>query len=61
MTGERTEQALGRIHAALARIEQATGRSTALAVEASRRHEQLRTAVTETLRDLDLLIREHGE
>ncbi len=58
MTGERTQQALARIEAALARIEHASAAAEAAAGAAARRHETLRTAVAETLRDLDLLIAE---
>jgi len=56
MTGERTEQALARIQAALARIEQATPRAEAASRAVAERHEHLRAAVAETLRDLDILI-----
>lgn len=58
MTGERTELALARIHAALARIEQASSGVAATATAAARQHEALRAAVAETLRDLDALIGE---
>jgi len=61
MIGERTENALARIHAALDRIERAgaeAGRSTR---DAQQRHERLRAAVGETLRDLDLLIGSAGQ
>ncbi|MBC2666556.1 hypothetical protein H7F51_13600 [Novosphingobium flavum] len=60
MSGERTQQALARIEAALARIEQAGSAAEAASVEAARRHEVLRSAVSETLRDLDILIGEQG-
>jgi hypothetical protein len=63
MIGERTENALSRIHAALDRIETAGSQALGVArtlreagVEQARKHETLRTAVAETLRDLDLLI-----
>jgi len=65
MIGERTERALARIETALARIESASAGAQANAAAAGaalaeheRRHERLRTAVGETLRDLDLLIAE---
>lgn len=56
MTGERTQQALTRIEAALARIERAGTAAHDAAGDAARKHETLRAAVTETLRDLDILI-----
>lgn len=56
MIGERTENALARIHAALDRIERAGTRAGNAARDAQQRHERLRAAVGETLRDLDLLI-----
>ncbi len=63
MIGERTEQALARIDSALARIERAgtqagkAAQQTAVsAAEQARKHDRLRQAVAETLRDLDLLI-----
>ena len=58
MMSEKTEQALVRIETALARIEQATRRAASAATEQERRHDRLRAAVGETLRDLDLLISE---
>jgi predicted 2-oxoglutarate/Fe(II)-dependent dioxygenase YbiX len=63
MIGERTENALARIRAALSRIEaagdaaaHAARAAEASATEQARQHEALRAAVAETLRDLDLLI-----
>jgi len=56
MIGERTQQALARIDAALARIELATQAAHDAAGAAARKHETLRAAVAETLRDLDILI-----
>ena len=61
MIGERTEGALARIQAALSRIETATEGAGSAAVAANQRHERLRSAVAETLRDLDLLIGEGRE
>ncbi|MFA7588686.1 MAG: hypothetical protein WCY11_21280 [Novosphingobium sp.] len=62
MTGERTSQALARIDAALARIEWATGRTGEAIAAQGRKHDALRQAVSETLRDLDILIaNETGE
>lgn len=58
MTGERTQPALARITAALARIEQASAGVESATAAAARRHEVLRAAVAETLRDLDILIGE---
>lgn len=60
MISERTEQALARIETALARIEQASVGAVSAATEQQRRHDRLRAAVGETLRDLDLLISEQG-
>jgi hypothetical protein len=61
MTAERTAQALARIEAALARIEQASSGVESATAAATRRHETLRAAVSETLRDLDILIGEQRE
>ena len=58
MTGERTETALARIDAALARINEATTRVGTHGAELARRHDHLRNAVAQTLRELDLLIAE---
>ncbi|HET9629452.1 MAG TPA: hypothetical protein VFP14_08240 [Novosphingobium sp.] len=58
MTGERTETALARIDAAIARIDQASSRVGARTGEMARKHDHLRSAVAQTLHDLDLLIGE---
>jgi len=58
MTGERTETALARIDAALARINAATSRVSARTGDLARKHDHLRSAVAQTLHDLDLLIGE---
>lgn len=56
MTGGSVENALDRIEAAIVRIERAAARP-APADEALRaRHERLRTAVTQSLRQLDDLL-----
>ncbi len=56
MSCERTEQALARIDAALARMQSAATHAETAAGEQARRHEVLRQAVAETMRDLDILI-----
>jgi len=61
MIGERTENALARIDAALKRIEKAGSDARREIHEGAARHERLRAAVGETLRDLDLLIGSAGE
>jgi hypothetical protein len=68
MIEDRTQQALARIDSALARIEQAgtragqaASRSAEEAAQQARKHDRLRQAVAETLRDLDLLIGEKAE
>ncbi|MFC3173368.1 hypothetical protein ACFOD9_03780 [Novosphingobium bradum] len=58
MTGERTETALARIDAALARINQASTRVGTRTGDIARQHDRLRSAVAQTLHDLDLLISE---
>jgi len=58
MTGERTETALARIDAALARITAASSHVDARSAELARKHDHLRSAVAQTLHDLDLLIAE---
>jgi hypothetical protein len=63
MNGDRSEIALARIEAALARLDSAArrpqpsgdGNDTA---QLHRKHEQLRAAVTQSLRQLDALIGE---
>jgi len=59
MTGERTEQALARIDAAVARINAASALVGNRTGERARKHDHLRQAVAQTLHDLDLLIAEH--
>ena len=65
MAGDRSERALQRIDAALARIERAAQRrpppSSAPAgdPELAHRHARLRDAVGQSLRQLDALIAEH--
>lgn len=61
MIGERTGNALARIRSALGRIEAAAPVVEQSSLRAGARHEQLRAAVAETLRDLDLLIGADGE
>ena len=56
MTGERTTAALARIDAAVARIDRAAARVGEQGRELARRHDHLRSAVAQTLHDLDLLI-----
>jgi hypothetical protein len=56
MTGERTETALARIDAALARINRACAQAGDRSMERARKHDHLRSAVAQTLHDLDLLI-----
>lgn len=68
MNGDRSEQALARIEAALARMEAGLARHGAGAphgrgaddgaevVQLRQKHEQLRTAVTQSLHQLDALI-----
>ena len=60
MSQERTERALGRIEAALARIDtsidRASGHPQGDDTQIAERHEQLRAAVARSLRQLDSLI-----
>ena len=65
MNGDRSEQALARIEAALARMEAAAQRprgagegagESAEVAQLRHKHEQLRQAVTQSLRQLDALI-----
>jgi hypothetical protein len=65
MTGDRTEAAVQRIEAALARIAQAADRPLAAAPSAPpsvsalvERHESLRETVAQALGDLDALLAE---
>jgi hypothetical protein len=61
MSGDRVESAVGRIEAALARIEAAASHPRANSSELELRHDRLRSAVTQSLRQLDSLIAGHGE
>lgn len=56
MQGDRAEQALARLEAALARIETSADRAVRRGREVEARHETLREAVTETLGQLDAVI-----
>lgn len=61
MEGAPVEKALGRIEAALTRIENAAARSPAPSMDPTSqdladRHERLRDAVTQSLRQLDTLL-----
>lgn len=56
MTGERTETALARIDAAVARINAASARVADRTGQLARKHDHLRSAVAQTLHELDLLI-----
>jgi len=63
MSGAQTDQTLVRLDAAISRIEAALDRPVAAAVSEpdhalAARHDSLRQAVAETLRDLDGLIAE---
>lgn len=58
MPGERTTKALARIDAALQRIDNAASRAERTLKAQHARNDHLRQAITETLRDLDLLIAE---
>lgn len=60
MTGERTEKALARIDLAARRIDAAVARTEAALRAQGHENDRLRQAVTETLRDLDLLINGGG-
>lgn len=60
MTGERTEKALARIDLAARRIEAAVARTQTALRAQGQENDRLRQAVTETLRDLDLLINGGG-
>ena len=50
------EKALGRIEAALTRIENAASRAPKTDEDLAARHERLRTAVTQSLQQLDSLL-----
>jgi hypothetical protein len=56
MEGASIEKALGRIEAALARVENAASREPMADQELAARHERLRTAVAQSLRQLDTLL-----
>jgi hypothetical protein len=56
MEGASIENALGRIEAALTRIENAASRRPHADPELADRHERLRTAVGQSLRQLDALL-----
>jgi hypothetical protein len=58
MTGERTQTALARIDAAVARVNAAGQRVGNRTGDLARKHDHLRSAVAQTLHDLDLLIAE---
>ncbi|MCC6828720.1 MAG: hypothetical protein IT550_10890 [Novosphingobium sp.] len=59
MDGAEFEKALERIEAALARIEQAADRPAQAAARIEARHEQLKDAVAQSLRQLDDLLAGH--
>jgi hypothetical protein len=56
MEGASIEKALGRIEAALTRIENAASRMGRPDTELAARHERLRSAVTQSLQQLDSLL-----
>jgi len=56
MDGGSAEKALERIEAAIARIERASTRPNAADEALRTRHERLRSAVTQSLRELDELL-----
>jgi 2-methylisocitrate lyase-like PEP mutase family enzyme len=56
MNGDQAEAALARIEAALARIEAAAARRKQAQADLAARHDALKSAVAETLGDLDELI-----
>lgn len=56
MDGATIENALERIEAALARIENAAHRPAEAAAEVTARHDQLKSAVAQSLRQLDELL-----
>ena len=56
MSQERAEQALNRLEAAIARIERAARPVATSDSGLAERHEQLRSAVARSLRQLDTLI-----
>ena len=56
MEGASIEIALGRIEAALTRIENAADRFTVQDQELAERHDRLRSAVTQSLQQLDTLL-----
>ncbi len=60
MEGGEIEQAFARIERALARIDSAAARSPANDSELAARHERLKAAAAQALRELDGLITEQG-
>jgi hypothetical protein len=56
MEGASMEKALGRIEAALTRIENAASRAPKPDEDLAARHERLRAAVTQSLQQLDSLL-----
>ena len=56
MEGASIEKALGRIEAALTRIENAASHATGPDGELAAKHERLRSAVTQSLQQLDSLL-----
>jgi hypothetical protein len=56
MEGASIEKALGRIEAALTRVENAASREPRADHELAARHERLRVAVTQSLEQLDGLL-----
>ena len=56
MEGASIEKALERIEAALTRVEHAASREPMADHELAARHERLRTAVTQSLQQLDTLL-----
>lgn len=56
MDGATIENALERIEAALARIENAAHRPAEVAAELEARHDRLKSAVAQSLRQLDELL-----
>ncbi len=60
MSGSEIQDAFARIDAALARIETAAAQAPRADGELAARHERLRSAASQTLRQLDALIAEQG-
>jgi hypothetical protein len=61
MSGSEIQDAFARIDAALARIETASVRPPQADGELAARHERLRSAASQTLRQLDALIAEQSQ